>query len=300
MLTSDEWEVGLVEMNVPSALDMVTKDEAWLEWITYDNYSEVATIATVNDVCQLAKHGCIFNFIDDHYEVTVPDGYCVSLSKPQCGLPELIYGDSDRIYYGEPIDKNSPIEGETLLYRATRNVTKYVFREGYYENMRDFFALIVKAVNNKLSLSYANDLTQLIKCELKDNGFIRFSDQLSNILGFRKQSVQQRINVALHSPDQFPGLNCILVFTNIIEEQFVGHEKAPLLRLLPIRTSLKKDEIMSYSCQPVQYKKVMQNEIMNIRILLTDDLDGSYLLPIVVEYLTLHFKCKQKNIFRLA
>ena len=72
-------------------------------------------------------------------------------------------------------------------------------------------------------------MTQLIKCELKENGFIRFSNQLSNKLGFRQQSVQQRINVALYLPDLFPGLNCIFVFPNIIEEQFVGHEKTPLL-----------------------------------------------------------------------
>ena len=164
--------------------------------------------------------------------------------------------------------------------------------------MREFITLISTAVNDKLLLSPANNATQLIKCELKDDGFVCFSDQLSNILGFRKQSVQQRTNVALHSPDQFPGLNCILVFTNIIEEQFVGHEKAPLLRLLPIRSSLKKDEIMSYSCQPVQCKKVMQKEILNIRILLTDDPGRK--LPFTDRgraSLTLHFKYANRRIY---
>ena len=226
---SDEWEVGLVEMNVPFALDMVTKNEAWIEWVTYDIASGLMVEKT-EDTNQLAKHGCFVNFVDDHYEVIVPDGYYLRMSKAQCGLPTEIYGDSERVYYGEPIEGHNVLEGDFLLYTANRQAQKYLFKEGYYEEMNPFLTLIKTVVGNKLSLTF-NNATHMVHCQLNEDGFVKFSNQLSNILGFRNQSIQQRSVVAHHTPDPFPGINCILVFTNIIEEQFVGHDKAPLLRL---------------------------------------------------------------------
>jgi hypothetical protein len=137
-----------------------------------------------------------------------------------------------------------------------------------------------------------------LKCQgVLANHVYRLSETFANILGFRKQSVQKPVTTAVHPTDTYPGLNCVMVFTNIIEESSVGDTRAPLLRLLPFKSATAIGDVMSYSCYPIQYKHVTQSEISCLRILIADDSGRE--LPFKSDRgrvsLTLHFKQREQR-----
>ena len=275
ILEADEWDVGLVEINIPNNVDTITKDEAWIKLVTYEEtQAELVYIASDVNNNQLAEYECRIDYVhkENHYEVELANGYMLTLSPNECGLPEKIYGDSNRVYIGKEIASYVKLGANLQLYRVPFKSDTYRFQGGYYENLSTLANVINKAVSdNRLSLSIHENL-DIAQCHLGENSnVIHFSNLVSNVYGFRNQSVHGKETIARHATDPFSGFNCILVFTNFIQEQFVGDEKAPLLRLLPLRTTAKRNEVMSYSCLPIQYKRVMQKEIVNICIVLTDD-----------------------------
>ena len=84
-------------------------------------------------------------------------------------------------------------------------------------------------------------------------------------------SMQLPEQTASHAAQPYPGVNAFLVYTNIIENEYVGDVKAPLLKILPFRHDLKRHQIMTYKCLPVQYKPIHLKEIANIQITIADD-----------------------------
>jgi hypothetical protein len=282
-LPEDDWEVGLAEMHIPFSMDMIRKEDAWAEVLQPE--SEPVLLEHIQSIDALQKYHIRIQREEEHYEVNIPDGILLSLNAASGGLPSQIGGNSNHVFIGQ--DTQEILQGPFEVYKINMKVTKHTFKEGYYETLKDLTNAIV-IPNVTLGVTENGYAV----CELKVVGTaLRFSEHVANILGFRRESIHDARVIARHTMDPFPGLNCILVLTNFIQEGLVGDACVPLLRLLPLKLGGQRYHNMSYECHPIQYKKVMQKEIDCIRILLTDD--AGRLLPFSDRgrvALTLHFR----------
>jgi hypothetical protein len=296
---NEEYEVGLVEINIPYTFNTIKKEDAWLEWVHYER--ELATpIITIDDHSKLQDYDCRIEWVVDHYEVVVPDGKMLQFEQAQAGLPIRILGDKNRVYRGDRIEAKSPITGVILIMSGTKNTTMMYIKDGTYSSALDLIEAITQSAGSKMTLKHLEN-TNIVECaiiseeSIFQENLVHFSDHLGAMLGFRRQSIQRPVTQAAHTYDPYPGMNCILVFTNFIEESQVGDTRAPLLRLLPFK-HIASGDVMSYNCFPIQYKRVVQREINCIRILLANDIGRT--LPFTDlgrVALTLHFRKKNNG-----
>jgi hypothetical protein len=266
-------------------MDMIQKDDAWFEYVTY-NGSSITLVKAFDSIDQVSQYGELivdgngnyrvlapgdFAIIrkEDHYEITVPDGFALIFEKASCGLPQKILGNTDLTYYGETIKEDEILVGPAKLVKTQFEIKRSVFQGGYFQTPQSLLQTIQD--NNIMTLSQDTTTGLFVVKLVNDDMVLRFSEHVSNILGFRRQSIQEKEVYARHSLDRFPGMNCVLVSTNFIEESYVGDTRVPLLRTLPIRFETQQHHTMSYECFPIQYKKVLQKELDSIRILLVDD-----------------------------
>lgn len=260
---SDDWRVCLSEIHIPYMFENITKADGFFEWFEYD-LSQKKLILEASTTDDLKAHNCSILLTDENlFKVKIPDGYVLELESAQCGLPKTIFGDTDRVFIGEETN-DTHITGKITLYSVGSKLNRSEIPSGYYENVRD----VIAAVNFELT-EFTFEQNYVV-CQLKKPIVLRFSEQIANILGFRKHSIQKTKNRAVYVPDPFPGLNCILVYTDFIKESLVGDTSAPLLRMLPMHRG-KRGDYVSYECFPLQFKEVLSKEISSIRIVLRDD-----------------------------
>ena len=165
------------------------------------------------------------------------------------------------------------------------------FKSGAYSGVNELVATISQTMGSAMTLKFEENIVQ---CTLHEDGFVHFSDYLCNMLGFRRESIQRRETKAVHACDLYPGMNCVLVLTNFIEESPLGDQRVPLLRLLPFRQTTPLGDVLSYNCYPIQYKRVVHREINCIRIILSNYVGRK--LPFVGVgrvSMTLHFRKRQ-------
>ena len=309
-LHEGEWEVGLVDCCVPFSIHMLEQEDAWYEIRYLERSGEERTSGTdpiekqeesaelINSFEKLEEHQCYIRFVHDHYEVSLPDDRClIILQESLPGLPRRIFGDKDRIFYGQittgTLSGPFKIVSTDMMKRVVNKIPMTNFSK-----VDD----IVEAINNHegnnsidFQFRFSILSNQMITCRDSymsgtSRNLIHLSDHLSNVLGFRQQSIQGEIINACHAIDPFPGLNLLLVLTDIVEDSFVGDTFSPVLRALPIQ-HVGQNEMMSYECFPVIYKKVLRREIESIHVRLVDDVGRR--LPFTGRgrvALTLHFK----------
>jgi len=266
------YEVTLTEIHIPNTLNILTKEQDWIEWVQYAR--ELSTPETVPNLAELEsrfeKYKCRIKLVaGERYEVTAPDGVLIALGKAQCGLPSVIYGNSNRVFVGEAFESSETLQGPITIISAKIVVERVKLTKNFYGTGEKLLEFLTRNATAFFSLDF---LDGYVRCVLKkQSGCLRFSTHLSNVLGFRERSIQQKEAIADHLPDAFPGLNFFNVFTNFIESSHLGDVQAPLLRSLPVQHGVEHNHIMTYQCQTLQYKKVLRRELECIRILITDD-----------------------------
>ena len=182
----DDWEVGIVEMNIPFSFDMLTSD-CWVEWTTSLTERTLIKSVDTNYSNFLEEHDCTMEWDDDHFKVTVPDGFLLSIQNKQCGLPTEILGDSGRTFYGDVTDK-SRIDGTMSIYKTEKTSTRHTFKNGFFDKAEKLLKTISESLGQ---ISVTEDsTTDFLKCEINELGIVHFSEKLANMLGFRAQSIQ--------------------------------------------------------------------------------------------------------------
>jgi len=261
------WEVGLSEINIPGSFLNVSKDDAWFRVIKHKPRNKVVFEAkSFNELSSLKNPP--FAYIsseDDFIKLKLKSHYMIKVSGNVLGLPRVIYGDKNRIYIDRSL--TSEFNGTLSIYESATEESKVTIDSKHFTTIEEIIEEINNKAENMFKLVLENDM---VVCNFSTVHVIQFSPQLGAILGYRNDSLQEKINRARFETDLTPGINAILVYTDCIEECYVGNVQAPLLRLLP-RLNVKPNETMSYECFPIQYKKVLVPEISRIRIVLRDD-----------------------------
>src|SRR5690606_25573048 len=182
--------------------------------------------------------------------------------------------------------------GKVLLYKVNFSLQREYLSDGYFKDLKS----LLQNFQSRLCLLTVEQ--KFATCDFKQvNQVIHFSDRLSNVLGFREDSVQQKKYSARFPFDSLPGLNCFLLYTDFIEHSYVGDTKASLLRMLPLQ-NVEYGSYMSFYCYPRQFKKVLSKEISSARIILRDDSGNE--IPFTSQgrvVLTLEFQRKWSSTF---
>lgn len=305
--TDGEYEVGLSEMHIPCSINMLDKQNAWFVYLDYwiepdvvDTHMLQRTVK-YDKIPKEYKSSVVRKKIN--YEARSMDGVILKIEKPEsCGLPQWILGNNNRVIYG--VDTEAKVEGNINVYWQLYEEKKLQIREGFYKETSDLLEAINEKAKGIFKLTQNEENKRVVCTSTKKDKHpiaVRFSDQLTNILGFRKESIQlfkeKETVTARHDIDRFPGTNLFLVSTDFIEDSHVGDAHVPLLRALPFN-EVRPYEIMSYQCFPVQYKKVLLREVSSIRVLITDD--SGRTIPFQNRgrvYLTLHFRRRRQDYY---
>ena len=124
-------------------------------------------------------------------------------------------------------------------------------RQGRYDSLAD----LLKEIHDLLKLTKLDNAFELVWDEVRDLMFLKFNvDQtpyyavsfapdLAEILGFRANHTYlgtpsgQRQYQTTVRPDLHQGFMSLYVYCSLCENRAVGHDTAPLLRVLPVRRS---------------------------------------------------------------
>lgn len=152
--------------------------------------------------------------------------------------------------------------------------TKLEIESGHYPDIET----LVKEINNKMGemkidliLRYSN-----IKKKISFSGIRRYtikpSKQLCYMLGFIPGTWENTstINEALRSTDISGGFSHAYIYSDIIQEQFVGHVSAQLLRIVNMKTGeYGGSVILEYD--RLQYVPISKKHIESIQIQIKSD-----------------------------
>jgi len=149
--------------------------------------------------------------------------------------------------------------------------------QGYYQTMSE----LVKVINGTLLDHFANEgvedkikladvaATQKITLHTTRGMFIKFSDELCDVLGVERGQFLGDIDQSPYRYDITRGFHSLFVYCNICEPQVVGDIFAPLLRTVGI-SGKRGEHIMKTYGEP-HYVQVSTRQIDSIEINIKDD-----------------------------
>ena len=298
IILNEPYEVALEELNFPFSIKNVTSPSNELYLVRPTDVGKVEgskqlLIQPKRDFIALVKSALRELFgPKTSFE---RKGKCYSLSfqrnnalrmsptlSKKLGFAEIVFGT------GQPVE-GSPVEEDTFdrevqveLTRVKHLMTqdRIEILEGFYESPEDLINAINSAYQSHLKLNSSkillryNPYIKVVELQLHHSGYILINAQLSHMLGFGQKSVYTSFSVADRDVILFPS-NYIFAYCDIIEAEHVGDVKAPLLRVVPFVAS-KRNEMISYSFNLPQYKKVIVKEVSTICLELVGE-RGSYI-----------------------
>jgi hypothetical protein len=290
------WEVALIDALIPYNIDMLRGQECVIDCISYQRnadgqYDPLGLVHTGPLKANLDFCGFSISYHTDHYEVRLRSTFLCTFAGESYGLPNQIFGDTGRVIRGSKIAERK-LSGEIQIDLVRCSQKSVSIRSGYYTEFKD----LVLELNNVIGEG---------QFEIdKNSGFFKFvgnkdvscvfqlSDKLGNVIGFRGESLQPlQSNTAKHLPDRYPGFHAFILQSNCVENSHVGHVRAPLLQILPLKNNMRYGELMHYEISNAHYKKVTKTDISVLHTSIFNDVgekirfgDRGHVI------LTLHFR----------
>ena len=107
----------------------------------------------------------------------------------------------------------------------------------------------------------------------KNRGSVKLRGDVATLLGFNT-STTIRANTITKSPHAAlpsAGFHTMYVYSDIVEQQMVGHEQAPLLRVLPIEDQRSAETFVSKTFSKIYYVPVEKKRVTAVEFLIMDD-----------------------------
>lgn len=308
----DDWDVALAELSLPFAIQNIKQGMNVVSLLKAEDNGQLlgeqelslapnqSVIQPLNAVLsRLTGQTDCLAFHRDHFALTVKRGIAIEFSENLAkllGVPKKFHGSDVAIRGGIAAFPSLELQAKVTAHRFLMSQVNFSIRTGYYESASDLVNVIneacTEAAQHKL-LNYS-PYTKTVSLELFIEGCVLMHSELSYMLGFGEQTAFNAFTQAERDVSLFPSLQYLFVYTDIVEEEHVADTKAPLLRLLPMRT-VNRNELLSYSFQKYFYKKCSRREIGVISIELVNE--GGEPLPFIAGSgrvsVVLHFKRKQ-------
>ena len=128
----------------------------------------------------------------------------------------------------------------------------------------------------------------------KNRGSIKLRHDIANLLGFNGDKTVKANMIAVSSYAALPsaGFHTMYVYSDIVEQQIVGHEQAPLLRVLPIEDQRSAETFVSKTFSKIYYLPLSKKRITDIEFLIVDDTGRQVGFDYGKVVIVLHFRRK--------
>ena len=298
ILLNESYEVALEELNFPFSIKNVTRPSNEFFLVRPMGAGKVDAskkirIPAKQDFIALVKNGLRELFGPKAslerrgkcYSISFQRNNALRMSpalSKKIGFAETIFGIGQHME-GSPVEEDTfdrEVEVELTRVKHTMTQDRIEIPEGFYDSPEDLINAInsayqshLKLLSSKILLRY-NPYIKVVELQLHHVGYIMIDPQLSHMLGFGEKSVYTSFSVADRDVILFPS-NYIFTYCDIIEAEHVGDVKAPLLRVVPFVVS-KRNEMISYSFNLLQYKKVVVKEVNTICLELVGE-KGTYI-----------------------
>ena len=161
---------------------------------------------------------------------------------------------------------------------------------------------LVKALNGcmtkegqtKIKFSY-NRNTRKITIDVKKDAMVWFSGDIATALGFEQDTLIKKKTVSPYVADINVGFSSMYLYTNIVDVQFVGDVKVPLLRI--VNTKGKYGENVNVTFRNLQYVPVKVKSFETIEIDIKDDKNENVSFEFGKSIVTLHFRQSRSQYF---
>jgi hypothetical protein len=190
-----------------------------------------------------------------------------------------------------PLTCYNVIEGENIVryeyinQSGVQQIAKHKITPGYYHTVQQLLSEINK-ITPSIKLKFSNTVRINVDNNIQS---LYLSDMLALQLGF-----EPKINLLKfeHAPKQ-PYLNIgyphqVFVYTDIIQSQFVGDTKAPLLRIAAM-TNINHGKVQTIAFQNVHYFPLSKLAFDTVEILLKDHTGENLSFASGTLTVTLHF-----------
>lgn len=195
----------------------------------------------------------------------------------------------------------SPLSEELLNSVEKSRYTESRISPGFYKSID----CVLKAVNNELSLATGSEILSLNeldgrtvvdvdKCLEANLKAITLSPRLAMQLGFDPEDNIIDFNISNNVGNIYYGIpDQMLIYTDVIEPVFVGHEKAQVIKIVNTSGALRScafGDVHTTEFQRMHYIPVMKKDFESISVDIRD-CTGSY-MPFRhgVSTVKLHFK----------
>ena len=163
-------------------------------------------------------------------------------------------------------------KGKSSLIKETQGVKSVIdVSEGYYPSIQKLVEEISANDDflNPIKFEY-NTLNQKVKINIPENVKLKLNgSDVARCLGFEGSEILREGTISSTSVSTVNAYRSIYVYTDIIENQYVGDVKVPLLRVIPV-TSQHGDNVCVKYDRPYFYN-LSRSRIQTIEIDLRDD-----------------------------
>ena len=188
---------------------------------------------------------------------------------------------------------------QTFLYKNGNSPYQtVVLKDTHYSSIdqltKALNASMSKEEQMKVKFSYIRSSCKVL-VDVKHGTTVWVTGDIATILGFDQDTFIEKKTLSPYVADINGGFSSMYVYSDIVDVQFVGDVKVPLLRIVNIEGEYGKNIHASF--RNLQYVPVKVNSFESIEIHIKNDRDESVSFASGKSIATLHFRQKRSQYF---
>ena len=132
-----------------------------------------------------------------------------------------------------------------------------------------------------------------MKINVRKGGFVLIIGDIATTFGFQQDTVIEKETISPYVTDMNGGFLSMYVYTDIVDAQFVGDVKVPLLRI--VNTQGNYGDNVNVSFRYMQYVTIKVNTFETLEINTKDDKNENVSFGFGKSIVTLHFKHRRSQ-----
>ena len=166
-----------------------------------------------------------------------------------------------------------PINQQTFIYKLGPSFAETgLIPDGHYNSVPDLIRKLnhcmTKEAQSKIKFSYVANKRK-VKINVPKGGYVLVTGDIATMLGFQQDTVIEKETLSPYVVDVNGGFSSMYVYTDIIDVQFDGDVKVPLLRIVNTQGNYG-DNVNASFCY-MQYVPIKVKSFETIEINIKDD-----------------------------
>ena len=188
---------------------------------------------------------------------------------------------------------------QTFTYKLATGVDETgLIPDSHYNSVPDLVQRLnrymTKEAQTKIKFSYVANKRKL-KINVPKGEYILITGEITTTLGLKQDTLIEKKTLSPFVADVNGGFSSMYVYTDIVDPQFVGDVKVPLLRI--VNTQGNYGDNVNVSFRYMQYVPIKVKSFETIEINIQDDNNENVSFGFGKSIVTLHFKQSRTQYF---